>query len=108
MLQKDTPLKPWELSALEGVDAKALMEGDPKAIFGAFKSGVEVVSGILESKQLTKNLAKLAKGLSALSFAMPVASIALDLFFGEQKDPMLEEISNKIDFLEAKVDNYHG
>jgi|LauGreDrversion4_2_1035121.scaffolds.fasta_scaffold122686_2 hypothetical protein len=82
------------------------MKGDPKAILNSFKASVEVVSGILESKELTGNLVKLAKGLKGLSFAFPVASLALDLFLGEQKDPALEEISNKIDELSAKVDTY--
>jgi nucleoid-associated protein YejK len=35
---------------------------------------------------------------------MPAASIALDLFLGSQPDPMLEEISNKIDALATKID----
>ena len=38
---------------------------------------------------------------------MPVASIALDLFLGDQPDPMLEEIYSKLDSLSAKVDTYH-
>lgn len=100
-------LTPSDVSAsLEGVDAEALMKGDPKAVLNTFKAGAEVVSGILESKQLTGNLVKLAKGLSALSFALPVASIALELFLGSQPDPMLEEISNKLDSLSDKVDTY--
>lgn len=98
---------PSDLSAsLEGFDAHALMKGETEAVFNTFKAGAEVVSGILESKDLTGNLAKLAKGLSALSFALPIASIALELFLGKQSDPMLVEISNKLDSLSAKVDTY--
>jgi hypothetical protein len=35
---------------------------------------------------------------------MPVASIVLDLFLGAQEDPMLKEISNKLDALSTKID----
>jgi len=67
-------------SGSEGVNAKDLLNGDPKAVFNTFKSGVETIDGFLKSKQLTGNLVKLAKVMSALSFAMPIASIALDFF----------------------------
>lgn len=45
--------------------------------------------------------------MSALSFAMPIASIALDFFIPKQPDPMLSEIITKIDSLSNKVDDYH-
>lgn len=44
------PGKEIDLAGLEGVDAEALMKGDPKAVFESFKVGVELVSGILENK----------------------------------------------------------
>jgi len=45
--------------------------------------------------------------MSALSFAMPIASIALDFFIPNQPDPMLKEILNQINNLSNKVDVYH-
>ena len=55
-VQNNQPLKPWELWALNGVDAKDLMKGDPKAVYDSFKSGVEVFSTALNNKQITGNL----------------------------------------------------
>jgi len=57
------------------------MQGDAKAIAVAVTEGALLVSEALDGLS-SKKLAKLAKGLSALSFALPVASIVIDIFVG--------------------------
>jgi len=84
------------------------MEGDAKAIVKGISSATSLITSVLENKELTDGLAKLAKGLKLLAFAGPVASIALDLFLGAQPNPELEAISNKLDGLSNKLDKYHG
>lgn len=81
------------------------MKGDVKAIVGTVSTGVSLVTEVLKDEKF-KKFAKLAKGLTALSFALPIASIALDLVLGsdQEPDPMLAEISGKIDALSTKVD----
>ena len=46
--------------------------------------------------------------MKLLAFAGPVASIALDLFLGGQRNPELEAINSKLDELSSKLDTYHG
>jgi len=40
----------------KGVNARDLLNGDPKAVFDTFKSAVETVNEIIKNKQLTGNL----------------------------------------------------
>lgn len=86
------------------------MKGDPKAILESVKVGTEIISNVLESKNIGPMLSKLASGLSKLASVLPFLSVALDIFssfFGNQPDPVLEEIKSKLDNLSNKMDTYH-
>ena len=94
---------------LGGLNAEAIMKGNPQAIVGAINEGANLLKDILGDKQTKKKLINLAKGLTALSFALPIATLALDIFIGKQQEephPVLLEISNKIDSLSSKVEEY--
>ena len=55
-------------------------------------------------------MTKLSKGLGALSFAMPVASMIMDLALGseEEPDPAIAALSDKIDALSDKLDTFQN
>jgi hypothetical protein len=56
------------------------MKGDPKAILESVKVGTEIISNVLESKNIGPMLSKLASGLSKLASVLPFLSVALDIF----------------------------
>jgi len=92
------------------IDAEGLKKGEPKAVVKAVTAGVQVLEGVLKSANQLKSLAKLAKGLSALSFALPVASLVMDLAMGgeEAPDPAIAALGEKIDGPSTKMDEYQA
>ena len=64
------------------LDIDGLKKKDPKAIMGTINQGFLLLDAVAKSSGLLKQLPKLAKSLSCLSFAMPVASMILDLALG--------------------------
>ena len=93
---------------LQAVKAEDLMNGDvSKVVLDSIKEGADAISDFIKEKKLTDNLKEVSKWMDRLSFAMPIVSIAMDLIFGKQTDPMLSVISDKIDKLQTRIDDYH-
>lgn len=92
------------------LDIDGLKKKDPKAIMGTINQGFLLLDAVAKSSGLLKQLPKLAKSLSCLSFAMPVASMILDLALGseEQVDPAIAALSDKIDALSDKMEGFQN
>ena len=96
--QKANLLKIFAESNAPEYDYAALgdrLSGAASGIADVFKNGIEFLA----------KYKGLAKGLKVFASAMPIASIALDLYLGKS-NPDIQKIQETLDKLETKIDDY--